>query len=430
MVNIIKYQLFRVIETVSAFKNKVPYEFAVHSPRSSQDSSVGASSVWVYCSTIGELNAIEPLLRRLSGVANTNLVFITEKKIYKDAFQNKYPAAHVIETQGTIHEIRQIHKTLPAPDLFIVSEIPCLSHDAPCRLSYAFVHELKIKNVPVVVVNGWLYHDKPVSVLDRLEKYWFDQAYLNSVDNYLVQTEEIRAELLAAGVNPARLSVAGNIKFDSVNKKEWAAELAKNSKTLQAILDSCRPVITAGCVTNLSEQILVLDAFRRVKTDYPQAMLVLAPRHPENHERMKTLENYIKERDFEYAFKSREECPDVASIDVLVLDTMGELMDFYAVSTFSYVGLNHNVLEPIAFGKRVYVTPGWNQVYPSYPVYSMLKQARAIIEVDQEDKLGESWVNELAGESSCLAQADPLSIIQEMQGATERCYSVISKWLN
>lgn len=429
VLEIIKYKLFRIIEALSSFKSNTSYEFAVHPPCSSVESSADAPYVWIYCSTIGELNAVEPLLKKLLIDAKANLVFISEKKTYKDVFHNKYPEAYIAETQGAMHEINLILKTLPLPDLFIVSEIPCLLHDAPCRLSYAFLHELKIKKVPIVVVNGWLYHEKPVCAIDRLEKYWFDRAYLRSVDNYLVQTEEVRDELFAAGVEPDRVSVAGNIKFDSVNKKEWAVESAKSKMTLQAIIEEHRPVITAGCVTNLSEQILVLNAFIRVKIDYPQVLLVMAPRHPENHERMEILEEYIIERNFRYAFKSRGGHLDVRTIDVLVLDTIGELKDFYSVSAFAYVGLNHNVLEPLAFGKRVYVTSGWNPIYPSYPVYSMLKQVGAIIEADTE-KLGEVWANELEGEASNLTQVDTLSIIHEMQGATEKCYSVISKHLS
>jgi 3-deoxy-D-manno-octulosonic-acid transferase len=66
---------------------------------------------------------------------------------------------------------------------------------------------------------------------------------------------------------------------------------------------------------------------------------------------------------------------------VLILDTIGELRDFYAASTVCYVGVNHNILEPLAFGKPVTVSPGWEATFPSYPVYELLRGTEGVLRV-------------------------------------------------
>lgn len=134
----IKYYIFQILERISLIINKNPSEISINGPLTTHCMDEESIVIWLYCSTIGELNAIEPFLRKLLSIYNAKLVLITEKNMYKDAFQNKFPAAHVVETQGGINEIRQIYIRLSAPGLFILSEIPCLLHDAPCRFPMLF----------------------------------------------------------------------------------------------------------------------------------------------------------------------------------------------------------------------------------------------------------------------------------------------------
>ena len=112
----------------------------------------------------------------------------------------------------------------------------------------------------------------------------------------------------------------------------------------------------------------MLNAFDVVLRQLPSALLILAPRHPEVKDRMTKLRTMLAERRLQYAFRSEMgDVPIPGALNCLVLDTMGELKDFYAAGTIAYVGLNHNVLEPIAYGKPVVVTPGWEPVYPKLP---------------------------------------------------------------
>ena len=157
--------------------------------------------------------------------------------------------------------------------------------------------------------------------------------------------------MLAGGADPVRVTVTGNIKFDAMQAVDWSPAKARSPAMLRALIDSDRPVIATGCVTNFAEQEMVLDAFVSVRAHHPDALLILAPRHPEVGERMQTLSGYLEQRSLPAVFRSAlPDAPLSAHTACLVLDTMGELRDFYAAARIAHVGVDHNVLEPLRIG--------------------------------------------------------------------------------
>lgn len=378
-------------------------------------------SLCVFAYTLGELNAIEPLLRRmLAAMGDVQLVLITEHAEYYESYRSKYPGAKVFVSRSTAKDIRRVLDCILPPRLAVVAEVPCLLWDSPCRFSFSSIYALKRREIPVCLVNGWLYEEGPRSRLDRLEYSLFAKDYVRLFDQYLVQTDNVRQALLNEGAIADKVVVTGNIKFDAVGDSPVVFDKAKSGVLLQQIVQTGKPTIVAGCVTNLDEQTLILDAFVEVKRSVPDALLILAPRHPENKERMDTLERYFQERHLRYEFLSRSSTVDVRDIDVLALDMMGELKDFYAAGTVSYVGLNHNVLEPLAFSKPVVVTPGWNRKYPSYPVYRLLRDQGVLLEVTECAQLSNVFIALLTDKDGYhKQQADIEASLQAQQGAVE-----------
>jgi len=161
------------------------------------------------------------------------------------------------------------------------------------------------------------------------------------------QSSEDAERFAALGVPPERLSVAGNLKFD----RPAPLEAHSRGKALRALF-ATRPVWVAGS-THPIEQAIVLDAHRRVCARYPDALLVLAPRHPP---RFEESARQLQEQAWRYQRRSRELAgePWVSDCQVLLLDTLGELMDFYAAADVAFVGGSlvpvggHNLLEPAA----------------------------------------------------------------------------------
>jgi 3-deoxy-D-manno-octulosonic-acid transferase len=382
-----KWRLFQLLERLSDLRGNAA---AAHLELAQPQSATAA--LWVFASTIGELNAIEPFLRQLAArLAHLKLVLITDHPHYRASYAMRYPDAVICVTHGHGDDARALALHYP-PSLLVVAEIPCLPSDAPCRFSFAFVLEAKRRGAVAVVVNGWLYHYEPACRMDSIERRLFRRAYLHAFDVICVQTERTREELILAGAVPRDVIVTGNIKFDAMLRSDWHLAQAHSPRILGALIESARPIIVAGCVTNLAEQAIVLDAFSSVRKVHANALLVIAPRHPEVAERMHELQQMLSQRAFQAGFRSRmPDAPIGREIDCLVLDTTGDLRDFYAAATVAHVGVDHNVLEPLAFGKPVSVAPGWQAIYPSYPVYQMMMEQQAVLEASDAIGLAQLW---------------------------------------
>ena len=419
----VKWALFRVLEWAANLRAGHLSAADPSTSISPSGSTAGAGGrLWVFVSTIGEVNAIEPFLRAfLAESGNPPLLLLSDHEHYRDSYLAKFPAAEFVRLDGGTADALKLLRTFP-PRALIIGEIPCLLQDAPCRLSFAMIYELKRRGIPVCLVNGWLYHYVPASRLDAIERWLFDRAYVRLIDTFLVQTEDVKRHLIAHGAEAGQIAVVGNIKFDAMVKGAWSPEHARSPALLHSLVDSGRPCIVAGCVTEFEDQRAILDAYRKVLTAVPRAFLVLAPRHPEVKERMEKLESFLKQETFRHVFRSRLDGarlePDT---QVLVLDTMGELKDFYAAATLTFVGTDHNVLEPLAFDKPVFVKPGWVATYPSYPVYCLLLEHQALIEVANESELANRWIELLRNPNLYGAQRQRIeSVLARERGASER----------
>jgi 3-deoxy-D-manno-octulosonic-acid transferase len=170
------------------------------------------------------------------------------------------------------------------------------------------------------------------------------------------QTPADAARFSALGVAAERLSVTGNLKFD----RPLPIEARERGTALRALLGA-RPVWVAGS-THPAEQLIVLDAHRRLLAGRPEALLVLAPRHPP---RFEEAAGQLEAGAWRYRRRSREPAaaPLPADCQVWLLDTLGELVDFYAAADIAFVGGSlvpvggHNLLEPAALGLPLLAGP-------------------------------------------------------------------------
>lgn len=422
----LKWLAFRFLEWLSDLRGN-----AVAVPLEIDRAAHSEPSIWVFVSTIGELNAIDPFLKKLvSHSSHLKLVLITDHPHYLESYRSRYPDSAVVVSMGHSNDAKQLAERF-LPELLVVGEIPCWPGDAPCRFSFAFLVEAKRRGARACVVNGWLYYYPPSCRMDQLERQLFHADYLNAFDLLAVQTEDVKSAMVEQGADPARIHVVGNLKFDALPPADWSPQQAKSPKMLSAMIAAGRPVIVAGCVTEYDDQNLVLDAFQQFQSEHPDALLVIAPRHPEVSERMAMLEAFLGQRDIPYLFRSRVgDEPITAAVACLVLDTIGELRDVYAASSVAHVGVDHNVLEPLGFGKPVTVQPGWNETYPSYPVYRLLQEHGGFTQVASADELAAAWKRLLEStESYRQAQVEIGGVLAAVRGAVERHWAVVQPLL-
>jgi 3-deoxy-D-manno-octulosonic-acid transferase len=408
---------FRVLEGLSEWRQR-----STKGQFSLDTSKPGGPALWIYVSTIGELNAVAPVLDWLMQQHPDLIpVLISDHGHYRDAYQARYPQARICISRGYSGDAAELAALYP-PALLVIAEIPCLPSDAPCRFSYAFVRKARTAGATLLLLNGWLYHYGTSARLDALERRLFQRDYLRSFHALCVQDEASRAYLAAHGAPEDRLHVTGNIKFDSMLRPHWLPEQARSPAMLKALMQSGRPVVVAGCVSHAAEQEQVLQAFTRLRSSHPNALLILAPRHPENAPSMQALAEVLL--GFDLRVCMRTERPDEALPDdchCLILNTVGELRDFYAVASASHVGVDHNVLEPLGFGKAVSVMGSWNATYPSYPVYCLLRDQGALHEAREADHLVEFWIEAIRATSAIKAKLQSIEqVLLQARGAVAR----------
>ncbi len=422
----LRWRGFRALEQLSDWRgNNTQGVFTLSDP------DARGPAMWLYVTTIGELNAVAPMLDWLRAQRpDLRPVLITEHAHYQAAYLARMPGAVVCLTRGHSEDARALAQRLP-PAVLALAEIPCLPSDAPCRFSYAFLRQARRSGARTLLLNGWLYHYAPPARLDQIERRLLERDYLRALDVLCVQDAATADHLVQRGAPRERLHVTGNMKFDAMQRPGWQVSQARSPRLLGDLLASGRPTVVAGCVTELPEQRAVLGAFARLREAHPQALLILAPRHPENTERLAALLDLLRDQGLVTARRSElDDGPLPAAVQCLVLDTVGELRDFYAAAQVAHVGVDHNVLEPLGLGKPLTIQGGWNTTYPSYPVYRLLHDRGVLHTCDDESALCAYWLAALA-QSPRIADdlARTEDVLSAMRGSVARHQAACAAWV-
>lgn len=421
-----KWLIFRLANFLADYKQRGRFQPEPNIDFPKSPASEKGNYLWIFCSTIGELNACKPLIEKVS--QNVQLVLLTDRECYRDAYRQHFPHSIIVQLSGQAGEGARLLQKLP-PFEIIVCEIPCMLHDAPCRLSYGVLREASRKGAKLNLINGWLYHYDTACKMDEIERRWFNRHYVQLFDLMVVQTEAVRNVLLEAGAKEDRVKVAGNIKFDSLHDIKMLTRDEDSKGLLQTLANGDFPVIVAGCISDIWEFELLLDAYSELLEQQRNARIVLAPRHPENTKQMDLLKSLLLEAGLNFCFKSEHTAKAIneaiGSLQVLVLDTIGELRSFYSCGDVCYVGRDHNILEPLAFGKPVVVISDWNTTYPSFPVYEITKEKGLVVEINGSGELA-STLHDMIFHAACSPRqiAEKLG---ELAGGVEKTLTFLGK---
>jgi len=210
--------------------------------------------------------------------------------------------------------------------------------------------------VPVVLLNARL-------APERMGRYrrWarLYRPLIGGLARIGAQSEEDATRFRELGAAPTRIDVTGNIKYD-------LSPPAVDRETLRARfgLSPERPVVVAGS-TAAGEEPAVLEAFAAMRGAHGDPLLILAPRHTS---RVGEVEQLLRERGLRACRLSQASAAAVAGVDVLLVDTVGELAGLYALAWVAFVGGSlvpiggHNLLEPAAFAVPVLFGPHTHHV--------------------------------------------------------------------
>lgn len=275
------------------------------------------------------------------------------------------------------------------------------------------IHQCVKRGIPVALANGRL-SERSARGYGRFSK--LTAPMLAEMSFFAVQTEAEAQRFRDLGARPQTVEVTGSIKFDLTIDPQLLQRAAELRGQWQALE---RPVWIAAS-THEGEDEVVLDAHRRLLANYPNALLILVPRHPE---RFNSVFELCQREGFATVRRSTGANVE-ADTSVLLGDTMGELLFLYALADSAFVGGSlvpnggHNLLEPAALAKPVLSGP---HLFNFLDIAAQLREAGALAEVDDAEGLAVEVQRlfELPRDAQRMAEAG-LAVMRRNQGALQR----------
>jgi 3-deoxy-D-manno-octulosonic-acid transferase len=387
-----------------AYRERIPERFGFYrgQPRKTH-------SIWIHAVSVGECEAAFPIIKALMRKGETSLLITCTTPT---------GSARVREVLGK--SVEHVYLPYDLPDAlhrFFRCFRPRLALIMETEIWPNLFHACGERQIPLAILNGRLSEKsaRGYANLSGLVK-----ASLSQVTQIAAQTRSDADRYLALGAIPNTVSVLGNIKFDI----QFDETFSNQSLELRRSLFSHRPVWIAGS-THPGEEALILDALAWIQVTVPDALLVLAPRHPERSGDVRAL---CEGRGLRVQTRSEARaCDDKTS--VFLIDGIGELRKFYGAAVVAFVGgslIPHggqNVLEAAAVGVPVIFGP---YMMNFDEISRNLLAAGGGVQIDTPDLLAE-WVARFLQEPSLALDYGQKgkSFVENNRGALDQVVTLI-----
>jgi len=370
------------------------------------------NTIFFHAVSVGEVNAVETLIKKTrESFPDSNIVLSTTTKTGQEIAHKKlgntvdaityFPFDFFFSVNSFLNSIK--------PDKIIIAET---------EIWPDFVYLAKRRNIPVYIVNGRL---SPRSYKGYKRFAFFFKPVFSQYKGIFMQTHGDVERILNVGAPNDITKFMGNLKFDikPTMNSEQITELAQNLK-----LNGARMIAAAS--THKGEDEIILDAFKQLKKEFCDIKLLLAPRHPERYEKVEQL---IAQTGF--AFGKRSNNDTFENNDIIMLDTMGELMKMFSVCHFAYIGGSfsstggHNPLEANIWGKPVV---SGECVFNFKDIYEFLTRSDAAKLSATPEELTNDMRRLLADNDFYnKACADTSKIFEENSGAVDFVINVLNE---
>ncbi|KTD26107.1 3-deoxy-D-manno-oct-2-ulosonic acid transferase [Legionella lansingensis] len=337
-----------------AYRQRISERFALNAKKPEQ------FDIWVHAVSLGEVIAVTPLIDHFLDKGYKLLVTTmtpTGSGRVQQRFGNKVTHQYVPYDLPWV--VRRFYKkNQPKVAIFVETELwPNLGFYA------------QQANISLFIVNARLSER---SYQGYRKATCLFKPVLQRFDQILAQSEDDAKRYIALGAPANKVLVLGNMKFDlqtqNINGEKFAELKQKWGQDR---------VVLMVASTHDNEEELILSRLKELQTHIANLILLIAPRHPERFHKIYELSVQMG---FNTGLRS-----NVATLnpnnDVVVLDCLGELLGFYQLSDYAFVGGSfvpvggHNVLEPIAMNVPVFSGP---HVHNFKTICRDLQEAHAI----------------------------------------------------
>lgn len=359
--------------------------------------------VWLHAVSLGEVIAATPLIDAMLN-KHWSVLVTTMTPTGSERVKSRF--GHKVAHQYLPYDLpwvlkRFFKRTKPRVGIIMETELwPNL------------INQAHASGVSLFLANGRL-SDRSLQGYLKL-KFLF-KPVLNQFSGVLTQSNEDAERFIALGANADLVHVLGNMKFDlqidSVDSSQY--------RELKSHWGEDRLTVIAAS-THDDEESQILSQLPRLQEAIPGVVLLIAPRHPE---RFQTVYQLSVQAGFNTGCRSNLDTVSREN-EVVILDSLGELLGFYQISDFAFVGGSlvpvggHNVLEPIAM--NVPVLSG-NQVHNFKSICRELKEAQAILLVNHANELVDAIIKLYQDkESQNTMVANASSVLESNKGSVVR----------
>jgi 3-deoxy-D-manno-octulosonic-acid transferase len=371
-------------------------------------------SVWFHGVSVGEIHLLRQVVasfrRRYPTVpfvlsTTTDTGFDEACRCFPDLFVFYYPFDFSWAVRNSLRAI--------APRLIVLAE---------AELWPNFLMEARHQGVPVAVINGRMSPRslKRYQWVRPLSRWLFGQ-----LDLLLMQTEHYARAVRILGVDPDRVAVTGNIKFDGVVTDRRNPRTDFLREILQVKEDE---LIWIAGSTQAPEEEIVVRIWQKLRSDHLNLRLFLVPRHKE---RFEEVAQFLSQAGVNFARRS-----SCANLDrpVVLVDTIGELGAIWGLADVAFVGGSldgrrggQNMIEPAAYGAAVVFGP---YVWNFADTAARLIDAHAACQIADAGQL-ETVVRLLLedGTERHYLGAAARAFVHRQQGATEMTTTLLGRLL-
>ena len=369
-----------------------------------------AATVWVHAVSVGEVNAAAPLVDALRASRPDLRLLVTTI--------TPTGSARVRALWGSSVEHVYLPYDLPgAVTRFLAHYRPRLALVLETELWPNLLFGCRDHGVPAYIVNARLSERSLRGY--RVLRPLLSRA-LRTLRGVLAQSSADGERFERLGATPATIEVTGNLKYDIDADPRVPDFVADFRQRIGA-----RPVWIAAS-THGEEEAAVIAIHQRLRARWPDLLLLWAPRHPE---RFKPVAQAAVDAGWRVATRRLTHGPD-RDDSVFVIDTLGELMLFYACADVAFVGGSlqdiggHNLLEPAAAGVAIVTGP---HLHNFSDIAAQLEQAGALRIAADAQAVGDDIAALLEDASARMRMTAPArALVEQGRGTLQRTLAAIA----
>jgi 3-deoxy-D-manno-octulosonic-acid transferase len=367
--------------------------------------------IWIHAVSVGEVLAVARLIQRLQDSRPEYRVLIsTTTKTGQELARKRFGEANVFYFPIDFGiAIRAYFRAL-RPELVILAETEFWPN---------FLRVASLSGAKLAVVNARI-SDRSFPRYHRFRRLL--SRVLAEVDLFCAQTDEDARRLRQIEAPAGRIHVSGNLKFDIQPPPE--SPLVARLRTAIGAAEA-GPVIVAGSTVEGEEQ-LILGELQGALKEFPSALLILAPRHPE---RFGEVADMVRRHAVDLIRRSQWN-GGIDAGGVFLLDSIGELASVYALADVATVGGSfaprggHNILEPAWFSKPIVIGPHYQNFRD---IVEQFRRASAVVVAERPIQAAAQLLRDSAEAQQLGRRAR--AVLDANRGATEKTLQLINSQL-